>query len=500
MRSIKKLFIILLFAHLACAQLQAMYSQYSQPFTSSFDDRGWESSFTHQNWQPHGSPRFNAHKAGTQLTQAEKVQGMFALLKLSNLLFNKREARGSGDFVRRLLMHGIRITCSVLDILNHPNDASYQYLVPWIALDVYRAIQDSKNLLGYIKGKKKRMKGGYEQGAKGFEEDALSNKKKPNNVEKNLARFVDMITPFVECGASLMVATTDGNDEADRLCRRKWNGICSMSRLVSELADPYNSKKMRAILALLLAGHAVFAHRDFDEYKGVKHREEEIRLQKLVAERERKAQEEREERERLRREQEQTRQRQEARRRQREQEREQERQWEEQLRREREQQRQRDQKREQERERRQQEQEWAEELRRGFEKAEKREQERYRQRSYGQWQQREQETQWSGFGQQSSQQQEAERRRAEGVRRERERRQNEENRKRQEEWAKKEGACRILGLNTDGVSRNAVDKAFRKLALKCHPDKNRGQIAEATAMMQKINGAKSEIYRMMGWS
>lgn len=48
----------------------------------------------------------------------------------------------------------------------------------------------------------------------------------------------------------------------------------------------------------------------------------------------------------------------------------------------------------------------------------------------------------------------------------------------------------ILGIER-GVSIVSIKKAFRKLALRWHPDKNPNDLEKATAMMKKLNAAYS---------
>lgn len=48
----------------------------------------------------------------------------------------------------------------------------------------------------------------------------------------------------------------------------------------------------------------------------------------------------------------------------------------------------------------------------------------------------------------------------------------------------------VLGI-PNGSPIERIKKAFRKMALKWHPDKNPGNIPKAEAMMKKINAAYS---------
>jgi len=251
MRSIKKFFIVLLCSYVVCGQLGAM-------------------DLKHVGRVQCASEQFYTRKP---LTGAQIAQGVFSVLKLSNLLV-KREACSKKDFVGRLSLYGIRIICSILDIWNHPKDASYRYLLPWMALDVYRAIQDGRALFQLIQEKKSDTSGDGEESDEIFEKEKLAKNLKeklidvegPSNLDQHLDDFIGKISSIVESTASFLVAVSNGDDELDRLHRKKWNGICSMSRLISELFDAHKGKEIRVGLAALLGGHVLLSYRDFDEH------------------------------------------------------------------------------------------------------------------------------------------------------------------------------------------------------------------------------------------
>jgi len=272
MRSIKKFFIVLLCTYVVYGQLGAMDTKHV---------RGVQ----HPYWfgiVRRSSFRFDKPKP---LTGAQRAQQVFSVLKLTNLLV-KRGAQSKKDFVGRLSLHGIRIICSLLDIWNHPEDSSYRYLLPWMALDMYRSIQDGRALLKLIKGQNNKESGGnFEHIDQIFEEDAFSqdvfnDAVKPSN-QANYNNILMSIASLVESGSSFFaVSAPEGDVELARLYRKKWNGICSMSRLISELSDTHNSKEIRAGLLLLLLGHGFLSYRDFDGYTKEKYSIEECAKQK----------------------------------------------------------------------------------------------------------------------------------------------------------------------------------------------------------------------------